>query len=58
MIHTSTGSCIELIIIHKVEGLLLGDTVHVGDLVPELDPVELVGVLQQLRPDKQERFLK
>ena len=43
---------IELIIIHKVEGLLLCDAVHVRDFVPELHTVELVGVLQQLGPEQ------
>ena len=47
-----------MIIIHKVEGLLLGDAVHVGDLVPELHSVELVGVFQQLRPNKQMIYVK
>ena len=28
-----------MVIIHKIEGFLLGDTVHVGDFVPELDPI-------------------
>ena len=43
---------IELIIIHKVEGFLLCDAVHVRDFVPELHTVELVGVLQQLGPEQ------
>ena len=41
-----------MVIIHKIEGFLLGDTVHVGDFVPELDPIKLVGVFQQLRPEQ------
>ena len=56
IIQTSTGSCIELIVIYKVEGLLLSDAVDVGDLVPELHSVELVGMLQQLRSEKQNIF--
>ena len=39
------------VIVHEVEGLLLGDTVHVRHLVPELDTVELAGVLEELGPE-------
>ena len=53
---TELYSGIELIIIDKVEGFLLGDTVHVGHLVPELDPVELVSVFKQLRPEEQNMY--
>lgn len=34
----------------EVSSLLLSDALNVGHFVPELDAVELVRVLQQLRP--------
>ena len=37
------------IILHEVVRLLPGDAVHVGHFVPELDTVEFVCMLQQLR---------
>ena len=43
-------SGVELIVVNKVEGFLLRDTVDMRDLVPEFDTVKLVGVFQQLRP--------
>ena len=40
------------VIIDEVVGVCARDAVHVGDLVPELDSVELAGVVEQLRPEK------
>ena len=40
------------VIIDEVVGVSARDAVHVGDLVPELDSVELAGVVEQLRPEK------
>ena len=42
--------CIELIIVNKVMCLLLSDAINVRYFVSELDTVEFIGVLQQLRP--------
>ena len=42
---------IELIIINKVMSFFFCDTVNMRDFVSELDSIELVGMLQQLRSE-------
>ena len=49
-------SGVELIVVNKVEGFLLRDTVDMRDLVPEFDTVKLVGVFQQLRPKEEDNL--
>ena len=38
------------VVLHEVVGVVPRHAVHVGDLVAELDAVELAGVLQKLGP--------
>ena len=39
------------VVLNKVPGLVPTNTLHVRHFVPELDAVELVGVLEQLGPE-------
>ena len=45
------------VVLHEVVGVLPADAVHVGNFVPELDAVELAGVLKELRPDRKRKRL-
>lgn len=39
-------SAVRGVVLHKVLGVLLGDTLHVAHLISELDSVEFVGVFE------------
>ena len=56
MIGDEVKSAVSGVVLDEVVRVRAGDAVDVGDLVPELHSVELVGMLQQLRSEKQNIF--